>query len=258
MPQPAALAIVVLTICITSLWHFELDLTSITDRARSQADNRSESKSKGPIKNQVTASGTPYTAFVHKLCAETFSFGYSWFTNTFNIVCDPNDVSPLCTIKMDNSNGYDSLGEKSLSLWKYVQNSDDVEDIIIKIDDDTMIQKHVFDEFVDEFAKRTDNSIAGVMNTWGGDFYWPLGRLYMFRKSFLPPADDFLWQNATFFNKWEDCQLGYLIQEKNVSRTFYLEAERFYHSTFQDARVNITFKRISAICNGTSSTITEL
>ncbi|CAO3568864.1 unnamed protein product [Mortierella alpina] len=228
------------------------------DRVGGQAESRSESKSKSPILNQVTASGTPYTAFVHKLCAETFSFGYSWFTNTFNIVCDPYDQSPLCTIKMGNSNGYDSLGEKSLSLWKYVHTSDDVEDIIIKIDDDTMIQKHVFDEFVDEFAKRTDNSIAGVINTWGGEFYWPLGRLYMFKKSSLPPADNFLWQNATFFNKWEDCQLGYLIHEQNVSRTFYLEAERFYHSKFEDARVKINFKRISAICNGTSTTITEL
>ncbi|KAF9932087.1 hypothetical protein BGZ75_009118 [Mortierella antarctica] len=221
------------------------------DRSGYQAKN----KSKSPIKNQVTASGTRYTAFVHKLCAETFTFGYSWFTNSFNIVCDTLDPSPLCTLKVENSNGYNTLGEKSLNLWKYVHQSDDVEDIIVKIDDDTMIQKHVFDEFVDEFANRTDNTIAGVMNTWGGEFYWPLGRLYMFKKSHLPPAGDFLWTNATFFNKWEDCQLGYLIQEQNVSRTYYLESERFFHSTFEDARVKIGFKRISATCN---STITVL
>ncbi|KAF9566417.1 hypothetical protein EC968_003761 [Mortierella alpina] len=211
--------------------------------------NPTKKSRKSPVKSQVTAAGTRYTAFVHKSCAETFSFGYSWFTNEFNIVCDPKDPSPLCTLKMDSSNGYDTLGEKSLNLWKYVHGSDDVEDIIIKIDDDTMIQKHVFDEFVDEFASRADNTIAGLMNTWGGEFYWPLGRLYMFKKSHLPPAGDFLWTNATFFNKWEDCQLGYLIHEQNVSRTFYLESERFWHSTFEDVRVKIDFKRITATCD---------
>jgi len=235
-----ALAIVILTICITSLLHFELDLRTILDR--------SEKRGSSLVKNQVTASGTPYTAFVHKSCAETFTFGYTWFTNSFNVVCDSNDPSPLCTLKMENPNGYDTLGEKSLNLWKYVRRSNDVEDIIIKIDDDTMIQKHVFDAFVDEFAKRKNNSIAGIMNTWGGEFYWPLGRLYMFKKSFLPPADDFLWQNATFFNKWEDCQIGYLIQEKNVDHTYYLEPEQFWHANFEDSRVKIDFKHLSATC----------
>ncbi|KAF9282089.1 hypothetical protein BGZ68_006215 [Mortierella alpina] len=220
-----------------------LDLRTLTGRQGKRGG--------GLVKNQVTASGTRYTAFVLKSCAETFTFGYSWFTNTFNVVCDSQDTSPLCTLRFENAAGYDTLGEKSLNLWKYVHQSNDVEEIIIKIDDDTMIQKHVFDEFVDEFAKRRDNTLAGMINTWGGEFYWPLGRLYMFKKSYLPPADDFYWKNATFFNKWEDCQIGYIIHEQNIHRTYELDSERFWHQNFEDNRVKIDFKHFSAACNKT-------
>jgi hypothetical protein len=133
------------------------------------------------ILTQVTAAGTKYNGFVYKSCAETFSFGYTWFTNYFNVVCDTNDDSKLCTIWMENSKGHDLLGEKALNLWKLVHSSEESEEIIVKLDDDTMIQKRVLAEFVDEFSKNKDCVIAGVMNYWGDDFQWPLGRLYITR-----------------------------------------------------------------------------
>ncbi|KAG0248341.1 hypothetical protein BG011_000177 [Mortierella polycephala] len=197
--------------------------------------------------NQQTASGTKYSGFVYKSCAETFSFGYTWFTNSFNVVCDAKDVSALCTLKMENANGYETLGEKSLNLWRFVHSSNDVEEIIVKIDDDTMIQKHLFDEFIDEFAKR-DAIIAGMINTWGGEFYWPLGRLYMFKRSALPPSDSVLWANATTFNKFEDAQIGYLINTTDIELTYHLDEERFWHADFEDDRVKIVFKHLSATC----------
>ncbi|GJJ70991.1 hypothetical protein EMPS_03341 [Entomortierella parvispora] len=104
------------------------------------------------LRSQVTKSGTRYTAFVYKSCAETFSFGYTWFTTeAFDVVCDTLDKSPLCTVNIENSKGYELLGEKSLNLWKLVHSTEDSEEIIVKIDDDTMIQKQVMDVYTDKF-----------------------------------------------------------------------------------------------------------
>ncbi|KAG0051079.1 hypothetical protein BGZ83_004111 [Gryganskiella cystojenkinii] len=202
--------------------------------------------------SHVTASGTKYTGFVYKSCAETFSFGYTWFTNYFNVVCDTGDLSPRCTLRIENSKGYDNLGEKSLNLWKMVHTSDEAEEIIVKLDDDTMIQKHVLDEFIDKFAKNKKCILAGMVGRWEDTFFWPLGRLYMYKKRALPPAGHIRWENATTFNKWEDGQIGYLIgtTEQSTVCDFGDDAlERFAHAELKSDRVDIKFKFLSATCD---------
>ncbi|KAG0042652.1 hypothetical protein BGZ83_000210, partial [Gryganskiella cystojenkinii] len=213
-------------------------------------DNQGK-RHRGAMLNQVTASGTKYTAFVHKSCAETFTFGYSWFTTAFNIVCDSEDPSRLCNLWIENSNGYETLGQKSLNLWKLVHAMDSAEEIVIKIDDDTLIQKHVLDEFIDNFARKKECKVAGMINRWGDEFHWPLGRLYLFKKWALPATGDARWEEAMRFERWEDAQIGFLVGATEVPMVCDLgpdQAEKFFHADLVEPRVEIHFKALSAKC----------
>ncbi|KAG0013259.1 hypothetical protein BGZ81_001150 [Podila clonocystis] len=254
--------LVIISFALSSIWHFEFQFERRGQRQHPPAGVPGAlSKQKiGNFWSQETASGTKYLGFVHKSCAETISFGYTWFTTIFNIACDKNDPSPLCTVWLENSNGYVSLGEKSLALWKLVHDTEDTPDIIVKLDDDTIIQKHLLDEWVDAFAK-SPAVIGGTMVKWEKegmpyDFWWPLGRLYMYKKSAMPPSTSHVWENASEFNKWEDGQIGYImgVPTKDAHRIFWVDDTRFSHSQYVegnpnwDKRVEIKFRYLSAPC----------
>ncbi|KAG0229947.1 hypothetical protein BGW42_001275 [Actinomortierella wolfii] len=214
------------------------------------------------IKIQHTESGTPYSGFVYKSCTETLSFGYTWFSNIFNIVCDRRDRSPLCNFWVKSSSGYTSLGEKSLNLWNYVRHAaaNEVAEIVLKIDDDTIIQKHVFDKLIDDFARKPCK-LMGVF--WGddnganGSYFWPLGRLYIFKRSALPPIDSPRWRALDGkFSNAEDVQMGYLL---NITDPAYVcklgMTEYFWHAAYGetdegwDKRVEIKFRPLTSSCD---------
>ncbi|KAG0012398.1 hypothetical protein BGZ82_002613 [Podila clonocystis] len=255
-------AFVIISFALSSIWHFEFQFERRGQRQHYEQPAGvpgSLSKQKiGQFWSQETASGTKYLGFVHKSCAETISFGYTWFTTIFNIACDTNDPSPLCTVWLKNSNGYVSLGEKSLALWKLVHDTEGTPDIIVKLDDDTIIQKHLLDEWIDAFAK-SSAVIGGTMVEWkkdGYDFWWPLGRLYMYKKSAMPASTSHIWESASEFNKYEDGQIGYImgVPTKDNHRIFWVNATQFAHSKYVegdpiwDKRVEIKFRYLTAPC----------
>ncbi|KAG0253554.1 hypothetical protein DFQ27_007345 [Actinomortierella ambigua] len=258
------LSLLVIVFAFTTLWHFEFQFAqtgSETQRPRQvQPGGLSTlpNTKVGQFWTQQTASGTKYVGFVHKSCAETMSFGYTWFSTIYNIACDKNDPSPLCTVWLENSNGYVSLGEKSLALWKMVHQAEDIPDIVVKLDDDTIIQKHVLDEFIDNFAKQPC-VIGGTMVKWAKDeydFWWPLGRLYMFKRSAMPPSSSHIWTSASDFNKYEDGQIGYImgVPTNDTEHICWLDGEKYAHSQYKegdpnwDGRVEIKFRYLSAGC----------
>ncbi|KAG0253553.1 hypothetical protein DFQ27_007344 [Actinomortierella ambigua] len=209
------------------------------------------------------------------------SFGYTWFSTTFNIVCDRQDTSPLCTlrIKTSGSNGQSSLGEKSLKLWKLVSRSSGgggggdggsaataavtavatTANIIVKLDDETIIQKHVLDEFIDDFARKPC-IVAGIPhnsnnNNNGGDGrYWPLSKLYMFKKSALPPVDSPLWlaKSGRQFMNAEHVQMAHLINVTDPALVCQIDTSKFWHGDFDestkgwDMRVELKFRYLSS------------
>ncbi|KAG0081809.1 hypothetical protein BGZ93_006790 [Podila epicladia] len=251
-------SLVIISFALSSLWYFEFQFERRGQQPPAGVPGSLSRQKIGQFWGQETASGTKYLGFVHKPCTETIAFGYTWFTTIYNIVCDKNDPSPLCTVWLENSNGYESLGEKSLALWKFVHDTEDTPDIVVKLDDDTVIQKQILDEFIDDFAK-SPAVIGGTMNKWtadGYDFWWPLGRLYMYKKSAMPESTSHIWENASHFNKYEDGQIGYImdVPTNDNNRIFRVNETRFHHSHYiegdpgWDKRVEIKFRHLTAPC----------
>ncbi|KAF9972355.1 hypothetical protein BGZ73_004543 [Actinomortierella ambigua] len=257
----ATCVLLLLVYSFTSFWRVEFQFERPQPQQRVQSGGISAlPKTKvGQFWTQLTAKGTPYLGFVHKSCAETLSFGYTWFSTIYNIACDKNDPSPLCTIWLENSNGYVSLGEKSLALWKQVHETENIPDIVVKLDDDTIIQKQVLDEFIDYFSTQPC-IIAGTMVSWKDenyDFWWPLGRLYMYKRSAMPHKSSHIWESASFFNKYEDGQIGYImgVPTNDTKRICWLADNKYYHTNYVekdnptwDKRVEIKFRYLSAGC----------
>ncbi|KAF9972354.1 hypothetical protein BGZ73_004542 [Actinomortierella ambigua] len=228
-----------------------LALPALYQSGRS-AEHRSNANA---ILTQRTEKGTLYNGFVYKPCVDTMSFGYTWFTNIFNVVCDRQDKSPMCNLRIKSSSGYSSLGEKSLNLWKLVQRAPKATEIIVKLDDDTIIQKHVLDAIIDDFASKPC-VLGGLLHSDGG-WYWPLGRLYMFKKSALPPPNSPLWlANGDQYRNAEDVQMGYLINVTDPKLICQIDPAKFWHGNFVEAtpgwdkRVEIKFSFISSSCDG--------
>ncbi|KAG0241685.1 hypothetical protein BGW41_005560 [Actinomortierella wolfii] len=254
-------ALVTIALAATTLWHIEFQFQRIDQPSAVPPPpvNASLSRAKvGQFWTHQTAKGTKYAGFLHKSCADTLSFGYTWFSTIFNIACDKSDPSPLCTVRLDNSNGYVSLGEKSLALWKQVNEAEDLPDIIVKLDDDTIIQKNVLDDFVDYFASKPC-FIGGTMVPWKDEkynFWWPLGRLYMFKRSSMPAKESERWKIAEEFNKYEDGQIGYIMGAPTETQDHicWLDGNRYWHSKYTeedqgwDKRMEIKFRYLSAGC----------
>ncbi|KAF9946854.1 hypothetical protein BGZ72_011084 [Mortierella alpina] len=166
-----------------------------------------------------------------------------WHFNQAIRVCDADNLDSECTFKMNQNYDYEILGIKA-KHWLMSKEFDAVlerNEIVVKLDDDTIISKDILDKLVHEFSS-SECVFAGNMRKTKEGYYWSNGPLFMVKTGFLRTRISKGADVLSRFNKAEDVQMGALLAIEDESQVCNVDLAAFRHRYYEDERMTIRYK----------------
>ncbi|KAI1288993.1 hypothetical protein EDD11_009451 [Mortierella claussenii] len=193
--------------------------------------------------NSVSSPKTNYDIYMYIGCTISPLAAVFWHFNQAIKVCDEGNLDSACSIKMKRNYSYDSLGRKAKD-WLLSDDFNAVisrNDVVVKLDDDTIISKTVLDALVQEFAA-SDCNYAGNMRKSEEGFYWSDGPLLMVKTDYVRAKIKENRDVLDFYDKAEDVQMGALLNITSDSLVCNVDLDVFRHRFYEDKRLSIRFK----------------
>ncbi|KAF9917731.1 hypothetical protein BX616_000092 [Lobosporangium transversale] len=229
--------LVTVGLLLGSTLRLQADYFSWRNRMEFEVENIRVLKGKDP------SNSVKYDIFMYIGCTVSPFAAVLWHFNQAVKVCDADNLDSSCNIKMNKNYNYDFLGHKAKD---WLLSSDfntllDRSDVVVKLDDDTIISKTILDNLVSEFAA-ADCKYAGNMRKTQAGFYWSNGPLFMVKTDYLRSK---LKDNSgvlSYYNKAEDVQMGALLDITNSDLICNVDLDTFRHRYYEDKRLSIRYK----------------
>ncbi|KAF9177612.1 hypothetical protein BGZ51_008522, partial [Haplosporangium sp. Z 767] len=156
------------------------------------------------------AAAVPYEIYMYIGCTVSPFAAVLWHFNQAVKVCDADNLDNACNVKMKKNYDYDELAYKAKD-WLLSEEFSAIMDrseVIVKLDDDTIIAKDTLDRLVEEFAA-ADCLYAGNMRYHGDErIFWSNGPLFMVKTKYLRKMLTENREVLSYFRKAEDVQMG--------------------------------------------------
>ncbi|KAF9323661.1 hypothetical protein BG006_001250 [Podila minutissima] len=165
-----------------------------------------------------------------------------WHVTQAVKVCDLSNSDRMCDAKMSKDYDYDELGLKAQEWLQSDRFSQivDQNEVIVKLDDDTIVSKDVLDDLVDAFIK-SDCKFAGAIRQTDG-FFWSSGPLFLVKTDYLKQQ---LRDNGAVLQhhkKHEDVQMSALLALQDRKSVCNIDVNTFKHRYYEDNRMLIRYK----------------
>ncbi|KAG0251833.1 hypothetical protein BG011_007355, partial [Mortierella polycephala] len=190
------------------------------------------------------AAAAAYEIYMYIGCTVSPFAAVLWHFNQAVKVCDAANLDSACNIKMKKNYDYDELAFKAKD-WLLSEEFNaimDKNEVIVKLDDDTIIAKDTLDRLVGEFMAG-DCQYAGNMRYHGDErIFWSNGPLFMVKTGHLRRM---LKENSnvlSYFKKAEDVQMGALLRITDDKLVCNVNLDTFRHRYYEDKRLSIRYK----------------
>ncbi|KAG0239771.1 hypothetical protein BGW41_007486 [Actinomortierella wolfii] len=185
-----------------------------------------------------------YGMFLYLGCTASPFASVLWHVTQAVKVCDRSNSDQLCDVKMSNDYTYDELGLKSVE-WlgsdRFRQMTDQNE-IIVKLDDDTIISKDIMDGLVESFSK-SKCKFAGIMRRRQEDgLYWSSGPLMLVKTNHLRQQLQNNFDRLRYNTKHEDVGFSDMLSIRNPEDVCNVDLSLFRHRYYEDSRMTIRYK----------------
>jgi len=184
-----------------------------------------------------------YGIYMYLGCTVSSFASVFWHVTQAVKVCDRLNSDRLCDYKMTEDYDYNLLARKARA-WllsdRYAQMVDENE-VLVKLDDDTIVSKDTLDEMVSQFAD-SDCLLAGMVRQAENGMFWNTGALYMVKTSHLKKQ---LKENSDVLSKYdkaEDVQFAELMNITDKNLVCSLDPNAFKHRYYEDGRISIRYK----------------
>ncbi|KAF9585694.1 hypothetical protein BGW38_001178 [Lunasporangiospora selenospora] len=184
-----------------------------------------------------------YEMYIYVGCTISPFASVLWHFNQAVKVCDAKNNDNQCSVKLKQNYDYNELAFKAKD-WLLSEEFGALlnkSQIIVKLDDDTIIPKETLDGLVQEFSE-SDCLFAGNMRYYGDErVFWSDGPLFMVKSAYLHKM---LQENAEVmdrFRKAEDVQMGALLNIKDPKLVCNVDIDAFRHRYYEDKRLVIRF-----------------
>ncbi|KAF9971893.1 hypothetical protein BGZ73_005061 [Actinomortierella ambigua] len=196
----------------------------------------------GSSSSPKPATTTKYGMYMYLGCSASPFASVLWHVTQAIKVCDRSTSDRMCDVKMSKDYDYDVLALKAqewLQSDRFTQMLDENE-VIVKLDDDTIISKDSLDGMVEEFV-RSECKFAGVMRESNG-LYWSSGPLYLVKSNFMKQQLRENSQEFQYHSKYEDVQLSSVLNLRDWKLVCNVDTSAFKHRYYEDSRMTIRYK----------------
>ncbi|KAF9571315.1 hypothetical protein EC968_000755 [Mortierella alpina] len=240
--RKAALWLIIGAIVFISTLRFEVDYHEWRNRMEEEEGNL-------PIltgKDTYRTSPVLYDIYMYIGCTVSPFAAALWHFNQAIKVCDADNLDGECTVKMERNYDYEVLGMKAKHwlLSKEFGAILDRNEIVVKLDDDTIISKDILDRLVREFSS-SECVFAGNMRKTKEGYYWSNGPLFMVKTDFLRGRLSKGAEVLNQFVKAEDVQMGALLAIEDERQVCNVDLSAFRHRYYEDERMTIRYKPMS-------------
>ncbi|KAG9060852.1 hypothetical protein KI688_007921 [Linnemannia hyalina] len=183
-----------------------------------------------------------YGIYMYLGCTVSPFASVLWHVTQAVKVCDLSNSDRMCDVKMSKDYDYDELGLKAqewLQSGRFSQIVDQNE-VIVKLDDDTIVSKDVLDDLVDAFIK-SDCKFAGAMREADG-FFWSSGPLFLVKTDYLKQQLRENGAELQYHKKHEDVQMSALLALQDRKSVCNIDVNTFKHRYYEDNRMLIRYK----------------
>ncbi|KAF9919495.1 hypothetical protein FBU30_010962 [Linnemannia zychae] len=230
--------LIIFLILIISMANVEVEYNTWRNRLDLEIDNvhmitgKSSSLSKSDT--------TKYGIYMYIGCSASPLAAAFWHFTQAVKVCDPSNPDRMCDVKVKKDYSYEKLGLKSqewLQSNRFSQMLDENE-VIVKLDDDTIITKDVLNGMVEDFA-RSDCKMAGAVRQTDFGRYWISGPFLMVKADYLKKRLHENWDFLPYTEKSEDMQMAALLDIYESEDVCNVDINAFRHRYYEDSRMVI-------------------
>ncbi|KAF9201418.1 hypothetical protein BGZ49_008326 [Haplosporangium sp. Z 27] len=197
----------------------------------------------GPSSSSINTTPHKYGIYMYLGCTVSPFASVLWHVTQAVKVCDSSNSDRLCDVKMKKDYDYTELAFKAKEWLLSDRFSEmlDQNEVIVKLDDDTIISKDILDGMVDEFM-RSDCKFAGVMRENPDGLFWVTGSLFLVKAGYLKQQ---LRDNVValdYYRQAEDVQISDLLNIRDRKSVCNLDMNVFKHRYYEDHRMLIRYK----------------
>ncbi|KAG0300545.1 hypothetical protein BGZ98_009094 [Dissophora globulifera] len=193
--------------------------------------------------SSLEATSHKYGMYMYLGCTVSPFASVFWHVTQAVKVCDLSS-SGQCDVKLKKDYTYDELGFKAtewLQSERFSQMLNESE-VIVKLDDDTIIPKNILDDMVDQFVK-SDCKFAGAMRVRDYDgLYWSSGPLILVKADHFKQQLRDNGEELLKFGKHEDVQMSAMLDLRDPKLVCNIDVDQFKHRYYRDNRMTIRFE----------------
>ncbi|KAF9156191.1 hypothetical protein DFQ26_009443 [Actinomortierella ambigua] len=240
--KKALLTLAVVTIILSSVMNIQVEYYTWRNRLDLEVDGLNMLTPGSSSSRPPTTTTTKYGMYMYLGCTASPFASVLWHVTQAVKVCDASSSDRLCDVKTQRDYPYDELAYKArewLLSDRFSQMLDENE-VIIKLDDDTIVSKDAIDGLVEEFV-RADCKFAGVMRQSNG-LFWSNGPLFLIKADYLKQQLRENGKELQYHRKAEDVQMSAMLNLRDHKSVCNIDVNAFRHRYYEDSRMIIRYK----------------
>ncbi|KAG0056591.1 hypothetical protein BGZ83_004373 [Gryganskiella cystojenkinii] len=194
-------------------------------------------------RNAAHLGKTKYDIYMYLGCTASPFAAVFWTISQAVKVCDLHSADRMCDVKLTRDYTYDELAIKTTE-WlnsERFQEMLDQNEVLVKLDDDTIVSKDTLDGMVADFVQ-SECKFAGTMRQTQAGLFWASGPLFLVKTDYMKQQLRDNGHVLQYYTKEEDVQMSDLLSIYDKNLVCSLDVDAFKHRYYEDRRVSIRYK----------------